>query len=78
MGSSVSVVDGSEKKQFNAEDNARKLHILNNTERLSVANMKELCQIEENHDPSKQIFHMQIFNTLKEWDDKVSFRLLLC
>ena len=74
MGSSASVLDKTAKKEdISAEDLERKQQIVSNKDRLSVDDIKDLCQIEEHQDPSKHLFYIQIFNTLKEWDHKVSF-----
>mmetsp|Transcript_7294 Transcript_7294/g.12245 ORF Transcript_7294/g.12245 Transcript_7294/m.12245 type:complete len:593 (-) Transcript_7294:248-2026(-) len=71
MGSSASVLDETAKKEdITAEDMERKQQIVSNKERLSVDDIKDLCQIEEHQDPSKHLFYIQIFNTLKEWDHK--------
>jgi hypothetical protein len=73
MGSSASVLDSSAKKEeLSPEDVERKQQIISEKQRLSVSDMKELCQIEELQDPSRHLFYVHIFNTLKEWDHIVS------
>ena len=73
MGSSASIAGSAAKKEeISAEDLQRKQEIISNKKRLTVNDIRDLCQIEEHQDPSKHIFYVQIFNTLKEWDNTVS------
>jgi hypothetical protein len=74
MGAAASVEDSARAKKVTtspSEDCERKESIMSKEGRLSIDDVQELCVLEEHHDPSKHLFYVQIFNTLKEWDREV-------